>query len=201
VVVEPTAIGRLAEFLARTPDVGVVGPRLRNPDGTLQGSARRDPSPWTGLFGRQAPLTRLFPGNPVSRRELPALSHGGSAPLDVDWVSGACLLARREAYERVGPLDERFFLFWEDADWCLRVRQAGFRVSYLPTAEATHRVGVSRAQRPVGSALDFHRSAYRFYRKHRLRSRAHPLTPLLVAGLTLHFGWGLLQALVAAGRR
>jgi len=196
VVLSLTAIPLLADFMAHHPEAAVVGPKLLNRDGTVQGSARRDPSPWTGLFGRSTPLTRLFPNNPVSRRELPGLRHAGDDPLEVDWVSGACLLVRRAAYERVGLLDERFFLFWEDADWCLRFRRAGWKVYYLPAASGTHQVGVSRAQRPVRSALDFHRSAYRFYRKHHPSSPLHPVTLLLTGGLLISFGIRALQAVL-----
>ena len=186
-VLNPCALPLLVDFMRQNPDAAVVAPRLLNPDGTVQGSARRDPSPWTGLFGRDAPLTRLFPNNPVTRRELPSLAHVGDAPLEVDWVSGACLLVRRVAYERIGGLDERFFLFWEDADWCRRLRKAAWKVYYLPAAVGTHDVGVSCAQRPFRSALDFHRSAYRFYRKHCLTSPFHPMIPPLVGGLLISF--------------
>lgn len=201
VVLTPTAVSRLTGFMAEHPEAAIVGPRLLNADGTVQGSARRDPSPWTGVFGRTALLTRLFPNNRVSRRELPGLGHRSDGPLEVDWVSGACLLARRAAYERVGLMDDGFFLFWEDADWCLRLRSAGWKVYYLPTAEATHRVGVSRGQRVVRSAIDFHVSAYRFYRKHHLPSAFHPMMLVLVSGLALHLGIRLVQALAAGVRR
>ncbi len=199
VVLSPTAISLLVAFMNQRPDVAVVGPKLLNADGTVQGSARRDPSFWTGLFGRATPLTRLFPNNPVSRRELPGLGHVGDDPLEVDWVSGACLMVRRSAYERVGRLDERFFLFWEDADWCRRFRGAGWKVCYLPTAVATHDVGESCAQRPVRSEVDFHRSAYQFYRKHHLSSPFHPMIVLLAGGLLVNLGIRVLKA--ARGRR
>jgi GT2 family glycosyltransferase len=193
-VLQPSTISLLVDFMNEHSEAAVVGPRLLNPDGTVQGSARRDPSPWTGLFGRDAPVTRLFPNNPVSRRELPNLCHAGDAPLEVDWISGACLLVRRAAYEQVGGLDERFFLFWEDADWCRRFRKAGWKVYYLPTAVGTHRVGVSRAQRPMRSAIDFHRSAYHYYRKHHMSSPFHPMIIPLAAGLLISFGTRALRA-------
>jgi GT2 family glycosyltransferase len=193
-VLQPCTLSRLVDFMNEHPEAAVVGPRLLNPDGTVQGSARRDPSPWTGLFGRDAPLTRLFPNNPISRRELPNLHHGGEAPLEVDWISGACLLVRRAAYEQVGGLDERFFLFWEDADWCRRFRMVGWKVYYLPTAVGTHRVGVSRAQRPMRSAVDFHRSAYHYYRKHHLSSPFHPMIIPLAAGLLISLATRALRA-------
>ena len=183
VILLPSTVPRLMQFMTTHPEAGIAGPRLLDPDGTVQGSARRDPSAWTALFGRSAPLTRLFPNNRVSKRELPALSVAGDAPIPVDWLSGACLVARRAAWEEVGLLDERFFLFWEDADWCKRFRRAGWGVYYVPAASGTHLVGVSRAGRRLGSVLDFHVSAYRYYRKHRGASVLHPLTLLVGAGL------------------
>lgn len=200
VILQASALPRLMEFMTSHPNVGVAGPRLLNPDGTVQGSARRDPSAWTGLFGRSALLTQLFPNNPVSQRELPALSAAGSAPVEVDWLSGACLLVRRTAWEEVGLLDERFFLFWEDADWCLRFRQAGWNVCYVPSATGTHVIGVSRARRRLGAVLDFHVSAYRYYRKHRQPSALHPLTMLVGAGLAASFALRSVQALWASRR-
>jgi hypothetical protein len=188
------------EFMTTHLDAAVAGPRLLNPDGTVQGSARRDPSALTALFGRSAPLTLLFPNNPLSQRELPALSIAGDAPVDVDWLSGACLLVRRTAWEQVGLLDERFFLFWEDADWCLRFRRYGWRVCYVPSAAGTHVIGVSRARRRLGAVLDFHVSAYRYYRKHRLPSVLHPLTMLVGAGLVASFALRSVQALWAPRR-
>jgi GT2 family glycosyltransferase len=183
VILEPYALFRLIEFMTEHPEAGVAGPRLLDRDGAIQGSARRDPSPWTALFGRSAPLTRLFPNNPVSQREIPALSVEDGGPIQVDWISGACLVARRAAWEEVGLLDERFFLFWEDADWCRRFRQAGWRVYYVPSASGVHLVGVSRARRPLGSIRDFHVSAYRYYRKHQGRHALHPLSILVGTGL------------------
>ena len=182
------------------PEAGVAGPRLLDPDGAIQGSARRDPSAWTALFGRSAPLTRLFPNNRVSQREIPALSVEDGGPIQVDWISGACLVARRTAWEEVGLLDERFFLFWEDADWCRRFRQAGWHVYYVPSASGTHLVGVSRARRRLGSIRDFHVSAYRYYRKHQARRALHPVSILVGTGLMASLAVRSIQALWALRR-
>jgi GT2 family glycosyltransferase len=200
VILLPSTVPRLMQFITSHPEAGIAGPRLLDPNGTVQGSARRDPSAWTALFGRSAPLTRLFPNNPVTQRELPALSAADDVPVQVDWLSGACLVARRAAWEQVGLLDERFFLFWEDADWCLRFRQAGWGVYYVPAASGTHFVGISRAGRRLGSILDFHTSAYRYYRKHRLRSALHPLAILVGAGLLASLALRSLQTLWAPRR-
>jgi GT2 family glycosyltransferase len=194
VVLQPSAMSQLMHFMASHPDAGLAGPRLFDADGRVQGSARRDPSAWTGLFGRVAPLTRLFPNNPISRRELPALSVVRDDAVQVDWVSGACIVARRTAWEQVGLLDERFFLFWEDADWGRRVRQAGWGVYYVPTARGTHVVGISRAGRRLASVLDFHRSAHRYYCKHHRISKLHPRAMLVGTGLLASLVLRLVQA-------
>ena len=185
VTLTPTTIPALVDCMRRHPEAAIAGPRLLNPDGSVQASARREPSVWTGLFGRSTLLTRFLPGNRLSRRELPALVDNGGAPREVDWVSGACLMARRAAFEQVGLLDERFFLFWEDADWCRRHRLGGWQVLYVPAAVAVHRIGVSRAKRRLRSMVDFHQSAYYYYRKHHLPSPWHPMMAVLVGGLLL----------------
>jgi GT2 family glycosyltransferase len=197
VVVTPMTVRGLVEFMHHYPKAAVVGPRLFNADGTVQGSARRAPSAWTGLFGRSTPLTNLFPNNPLSRRELPGMWSTSENPLAVDWLAGSCLLVRRSAWEQVGVMDERFFLYFEDADWCIRFREAGWQVYYLPTVRATHRVGESRKRRVLRSTIDLHRSAYYFYRKHYFSSPWHPVAPVLAGGLLLHFGVRLLQTLAA----
>jgi len=188
------------EFMTTHIHAGIAGPRLLNPDGTVQGSARRDPSAWTALFGRSAPLTQLFPNNPVSQQELPALSVAGDAPVEVDWLSGACLFVRRTAWEQVGLLDEQFFLFWEDADWGLRFRKAGWRVYYVPAATGTHLIGVSRSRRRMGSLVDLHVSAFRYYRKHRPSPVLHPRTMLVGAGLLASLALRCVQTLWPARR-
>jgi GT2 family glycosyltransferase len=200
VILRPSALPRLMEFMTTHLHASVAGPRLLNPDGTVQGSARRDPTAWTALFGRSAPLTQLFPNNPVSRHELPALSVTSDAPVEVDWLSGACLFVRRTAWEQVGLLDEQFFLFWEDADWCLRFRRGGWRVYYVPSAAATHVIGVSRAGRRLGAVVDLHVSAFRYYRKHRPQSRLNPLTMVVGAGLLASLALRSVQALWHARR-
>jgi N-acetylglucosaminyl-diphospho-decaprenol L-rhamnosyltransferase len=200
VMLHPSALLELTQFMATHLNAGVAGPRLLNPDGTVQGSARRDPSARTALFGRSAPLTQLFPNNPVSQQELPAFSVTDDTPVEVDWLSGACLFSRRTAWEQVGLFDEQFFLFWEDADWCLRFRQAQWRVYYVPAAIGTHVIGVSRAKRPLGALVDLHVSAFRYYRKHRQRSALHPVTVLAGAGLMASFGLRFAQTLWAVLR-
>ena len=131
-------------------ECALVGPRILNPDGSVQGSARGDPDMLTGLFGRTLAAQRLLPSLPPSRRNVVVAEAIRSAQPStvVDWLSGACLLARRDALQRVSGFDERYFLYWEDADLCKRLRAAGYRVRYVSGATAVHRVGVAE---PDGS--------------------------------------------------
>jgi GT2 family glycosyltransferase len=161
---EQGAFGVLNGELQRDEGVALVGPRILNPDGSVQGSARGDPDMLTGLFGRSTALRRALPNLAVSKRNVVADAGGGST--DVDWVSGACMLARRSALEQVRGFDERYFLYWEDADLCRRLRGEGYRIRYVPTATAVHRVGHSSRVVRSSAIRAFHESAYLYYSTH-----------------------------------
>ena len=176
----------LIRFMDQHPEVAVVGPRVTNTDGTVQGSARAFPGLRTAFFGRTSFLTRHFPRNPWSRRHVPVLNGGSNAPLAVDWVSGACMLIRRRAWEDIGGFDEAFFLYWEDADFCWRLRNAGWEVVYDPRVSVSHAVGASSRQAPIRSTIAFHRSAFRLYRNHVTRSTWHPMNAVAMGGLLTH---------------
>jgi GT2 family glycosyltransferase len=163
-VVHGDAPRTLAAFLDETPAVGAVGPLVRESDGSIQASARRFPNFTTGFAGRTTWLSQRWPGNPWTRRNL--LAEGASAPMEVDWVSGACVMVRRQAFEAVGGMDERFFLYWEDADLCLRLKRAGWSTLFHPGAQITHLTGRSSAQARRESLRAFHRSAYLYFVKH-----------------------------------
>lgn len=164
-VADGQAIRRLLAFLESQPDAAVVGPRILNPDGSVQGTARRFPTWSTFIAGRSSWLTRRFPHNPLSRWNLPALS-GTTAPLEVDWVSGACMLIRRDAFQSVAGMDEDFFLYWEDADLCRRFERAGWRTRYFPGATVMHAGGRSSIHAYRESLAAFHASAFTLFRKH-----------------------------------
>ncbi len=163
-MVEPALLGDLRAWFAAHPDVGVAGPRVLNADGSVQPSARRFPGLSTLFGGRATWLTRHFPNNPLSRRNL--LARDGAGPVDVDWVSGACLMTRRSLFDRLGGFDERFFMYWEDADYCRRVREAGWRCTYVPDVRVRHDVGTSAQRDPAAAIRAFHRSAYCLFRKY-----------------------------------
>ena len=170
------AVGALRQELQAHERCAIVGPRILNPDGTVQGSARGDPDMLTGLFGRTSVLGRLLPWIPTARRNVldNAAIRSGQASLVVDWLSGACMLVRRSAFDEVSGFDERYFLYWEDADLCRRLRGAGYHVRYVPGATAVHRVGHSSAGARAASVRAFHDSAYLYYTTYNAPGSRHP---------------------------
>ncbi|MGQ9466064.1 MAG: glycosyltransferase family 2 protein [Anaerolineae bacterium] len=179
------ALATLIAFADAHPDVGVVGPQLLNPDGTVQSSRRRFPTLMTALFES----TWLQPYAP--RRLLEhyyVLDRPDDAVQDVDWVTGAALMARREAVEQVGPLDEGFFMYSEELDWCRRFREAGWRVVYLPTARIVHYVGKSSEQVLPARHIHFQTSKVRYFRKHHSPITAETLRLFLLANYLWQIG-------------
>ncbi|OFW15065.1 MAG: hypothetical protein A3H29_10460 [Acidobacteria bacterium RIFCSPLOWO2_02_FULL_67_21] len=163
----PGAFAALRRALEGTDRCAVAGPRILDPDGAVQGSARGDPDMLTGVFGRTTLLRRLLPRLAVSRRNVIGDADAGEgASLTVDWVSGACMLVRRDAVESVAGLDERYFLYWEDADLCRRLRARGYLIRYVPAASAIHGVGRSSRTAKAASIRAFHDSAYLYYATH-----------------------------------
>ena len=172
----PGALRALEEELRTHPECAIVGPRILDPDGSVQGSARGDPDMFTGLFGRTTLLRKVMPDLSVSRRNVvsPAAIRNGHVSVSVDWLSGACMLVRRDAFEKAHGFDERYFLYWEDADLCRRLRSLGYHVRYVPGATAVHRVGHSSRRVRESATRAFHDSAYLYYSTHVARGALHP---------------------------
>jgi N-acetylglucosaminyl-diphospho-decaprenol L-rhamnosyltransferase len=189
----------LAELNAH-PTCAIVGPRILDPDGAVQGSARGDPDMLTGVFGRTGALRRLLPWLAVARRNVVAGAEDGhpSGSVVVDWVSGACMLARREALDAVSGFDERYFMYWEDADLCRRLRGRGFHVRYVPAAVAVHAVGRSSRTARAASLRAFHASAYLYYATHVAPGALNPKRPVARALLAAR-GWLALRRLRRSG--
>ena len=168
------AAERLVQELDRYPECAIAGPRILNDDGSVQGSARGDPTLLTGLFGRSALLTRLFPNSRVARHNVrtDAARTTSGESFAVDWVSGACMMARRDALVEVGGLDERYFLYWEDADLCRRLRNSGHSIRYVPSSTVVHSGGVSSRGARMLATTAFHESAYTYYATHVARTWA-----------------------------
>ena len=159
----PGAASTLVRHMTEHPDVGVVGPRLHYPNGIIQSSRRSFPTPLTGLI-ESTIVQRWFPKTGLLRRYYRD-GNSDDQTQDVDWLVGACLLARRETIDRVGGFDERFFMYSEELDWCYRVREDGWRIVYLPDAEVIHHEGRSSEQNRARRSQTFLESKSRFYEK------------------------------------
>ncbi len=175
----PGAVDALVLALATDPTLGAVGPGLWNDDGSLYPSARTFPdiadAVGHGLLGL------IAPGNRFTRRyRLLDWDHSRSA--QVDWVSGACFLVRREAWDAVGGFDPAYFMYMEDVDLCWRLHRAGWAVGYEPAARVRHAQGASTNQRPYRMLAAHHRSMWRFaWRTTEGRKRA--ALPVVAVGL------------------
>ena len=159
------AIDCLVAFMDAHPETGICGPKVLNRDHTLQKPCRRGEStPWA-VITYFTGLARLFPKSKIFGQYLMSyLDEDQTNP--VDGVAGSCMLIRREVVEQIGYLDERFFAYQEDADYCFRARQAGWKVYYMPEAQIIHYGGMggSRVQ-PYRSIYEWHRSYFLYYRK------------------------------------
>jgi GT2 family glycosyltransferase len=160
----------------------VIGPRIVDGEGNLQLSARKELNFISGLLGRTSLLTRLFPKNPLVRRLFPAVEEL-TGPTEVDWISGACMASRRRTLEEIGPMDERFFMYFEDVDLCRRAREAGWIVYYLPQVEVLHHTGASTLAKPR-AIWNMHKSAFLYHRKHGPHGPLNMCSLLVLLGLT-----------------
>jgi GT2 family glycosyltransferase len=186
-VLEPDTLERMFAVLREWPDAGMAGCLLRNPDGSEQaGCRRREPTPWRSL-ARVMHLQWLRPDDPrladfnMAREPLPG------EPVPVDAISGAFMLVRREALDRVGPLDEGYFLHCEDLDWCRRFRDQGYQVLFVPGVEVLHAKGGSSRSRPVRVEWHKHRGMLRYYRKFYRDAYPRPLLWLVHAAVWSRF--------------
>jgi N-acetylglucosaminyl-diphospho-decaprenol L-rhamnosyltransferase len=193
--VRPGAVETLASILDARPRIGVVGPRTLSSDGTVQVSFGPD----LGLRSEWRQRRRV---RGVRRRDPAALrlaDTAASREREPDWVSGACLLARRSALEAVNGFDEGYFLYEEDADLCLRLRRAGWGVLFTPAAEVVHHLGRSVKSAPERSRLEYHRSHLRYYRKHNGLLATAALRALI--GVDAVLGWLAAAVRGSSGKR
>jgi GT2 family glycosyltransferase len=158
------ALPVMVAFLNQHPDVGLLGPKLLFADGSVQPSRRRFPSLATA-FLESTVVQQWFPQNRTLARYY-VQDRSDDVEQDVDWVVGACMLIRRQAWEQVGPLDERFFMYSEELDWCRRLKSAGWRVVYVPSATVVHHEGQSSAQVVPARHIYFQSSKVLYFRKH-----------------------------------
>jgi len=160
-IVLPGGLEACVRFLDEHPEVGAVGPQLLNPDRSKQNCINNSPTLVSEIVG-QSFLRRVLPRRwPSKRVDYPG-------PVEVEAVLGACLFVRREVIAEIGLIDEDYFFFLEETDWCHRMRAAGWRVFHLPDAHVIHLYGESTKKKlPLRTRIEYYRSRYIFFRKNR----------------------------------
>ncbi len=187
----PDALLGMLRFMDGRPDVGVAGPKLVLRDGSLDRACRRGfPTPIVSFY-HYSGLARLFPKNPRFGRYNMTYVDENQA-IEVDSVVGAFMQVRKSAIERVGLLDEAFFMYGEDLDWAFRVKQAGFKVWYHPAVSVRH-VKRAASRKSPKAQFEFWRAMLIFYRKHYQRGTILPLHVMVMAALLFKGGPGLWQ--------
>jgi hypothetical protein len=158
--VKEGAIEAFLSFMNGHPEAGAAGAQLLNPDGSKQNSIANFPSLATELLNKTL-LRWLFPGH------FPGKERIYSMPIEVDSVIGACMIVRREAVEQAGRLDEDYFLFLEETDWCYRMKEAGWKIFHVPEVEVYHLQGKSAEKDEKRARVEYYRSRYQYFKKHR----------------------------------
>jgi len=164
-IVQLNSLNILIEFMDKNEDVGICGPQLLNQDGTVQPSVRGFPT-FRGALYRHTAFRhlRIFK-NEYKKWLMKGFDH--KTQTDVDQVMGAALMVRRSVIDRIGVMDERFFMYYEEVDLCYRIKQAGWRIVFTPEAKITHLGGKSSGQMPVRKRIMMLTSLLKFFRKHR----------------------------------
>lgn len=187
----PQAIDRLVAFMEQTPEAGICGPKVLNPDHTLQKPCRRgEARPWA-VISYFTGLAQLFPKSRFFNGYLLTYLDENQTHT-VDGVAGSCMLIRRQVMEQIGLLDEQFFAYQEDADYCFRARKAGWKIYYLPEAQIIHYGGMGGSRvEPMRSILAWHQSYYRYYRKNLARDYFFLFNWLFYLAMLLKLGLAL----------
>jgi GT2 family glycosyltransferase len=185
--VQGDAVSTMAQFLNANPDVGAVGPKVLNPDGTLQLACRRSfPSP-AASFYRLTYMSKFFPNN----KEFAKYNLTYEDPdklIEVDALSGSAMMLRKDVIDQIGLMDEDIFMYGEDIDWCWRVKEAGYKVMYLPQSVVYHYHGASSRFRPIGTTINLHKGMEVFYRKHMAKKHSPVFNVLVYSAIWARCG-------------
>ena len=178
-VVQEDTLRAMLKFFHEHPEAGMAGCKILNPDGSFELACRRSfPTPWVA-FTKITGLSALFPSSKLfGKYNLTYLDQ--NATYEVDALSGSFMMLRREVYQQIGGLDEDFFMYGEDLDWCYRIQQSGWKIFYAPLTQIIHYKGESTKRSSIDEIKTFYKAMYLFVQKHFRRS--------LVLYLVLHFG-------------
>jgi len=192
-------IDRLYDFMEANPQIGMTGPRILYPDGTLQVTCRKFPSLWNN-FCLTTGLNKILPSSALfSSDQMFYFTHDAIRPVDV--LAGCFLTVRREAMNKVGLFDERFFIYAEDIDWCRRFWNANWKIVFFPEAEATHYGGGSSSNSPLRFSLEQERAMIQYWKKHH---RTLAIIILLIISFSKHLTrllWSMLLYAIKPSKR
>jgi len=191
------ALARMIAYLDTHPDVGALGPQLLNSDGSIQSSRRRFPTLATALF-ESTWLQGIAPRGVL--RHYYVDDRPAGVKQEVDWLTGACIVLRREVLEAVGGLDEGFFMYSEELDWCRRIKSAGWKIVYLPEAKVIHHAGKSSEQAVAARHIHFQTGKVRYFCKYHGWLTASVLRLFLLAMYVWQIGLESLKALLGHKR-
>jgi N-acetylglucosaminyl-diphospho-decaprenol L-rhamnosyltransferase len=159
------AIDSMYRYYCSHKEIGVLGPKVVDPEGSLQYSCRRYPTLWTGLFNRYSILSRLFPENRFTSHYL-MRDFDHNEIRQVDWLSGCCLMVSKSIFEKSHGFDENYFLFNEDVDLCRTIKQAGKEVIYFPEATIIHQVSTSNSKTTARIIIQRHLGMMHYFKKY-----------------------------------
>jgi GT2 family glycosyltransferase len=181
----PSAIHTLLKFLDATPQAGVVAPQLLNSDLSIQRSCRQFPT-FAGMFYELVGLSRIF-AHASTFRQYKMLDWQHDDTRQVDQPEGACLMIRRAVIDKVGLLDEGYFMLFEEVDWCYRIKEHGYQIWFTPEAKVIHHYGQSIKQVKAKMILSSHRGMYRFWHKHYQGKRWYLSAPAYMGLMSLAY--------------
>lgn len=191
-VVEPSAVSLMMDFLEKHPEAGMAGPKLLNTDGTVQLACRRSiPNPKVAFY-RITGLSKILPNN----KEFAKYNLTFKSPeelQEVEAISGACMMIKKKAMDEIGLLDEDFFMYGEDLDWCYRLGKKGWKIYYIPNARVIHRHRASSKKRRFESILNFYQAMYIFYKKHFSNKKNFIMNFFVIIGIGLFASFSLIS--------
>jgi N-acetylglucosaminyl-diphospho-decaprenol L-rhamnosyltransferase len=164
-ILSDQAIDSMYRYYCSHKETGVLGPKVVDPEGSLQYSCRRYPTLWTGLFNRYSILSRLFPENRFTSQYL-MRDFNHNEIRQVDWLSGCCLMVSKNTFEKSHGFDENYFLFNEDVDLCRTIKQAGKEVTYFPEATIIHKVSTSNSKTTARVIIQRHFGMMYYFKKY-----------------------------------
>jgi GT2 family glycosyltransferase len=190
-IVHPGLLDGLVQFMDQHPEVGIATPKVLNRDGTLQKQCRRSAARPLDTLTYFSGLNKIFPKSRFFGRYLMTYM-GDDDTFEVEAVSGSCMMIRRAVVDQIGYLDESYFAYQEDTDFCFRAREAGWKIFYVPTVSLVHfgGQGGSRVQ-PYNGIIQWHRSYYLYYRKHLSKEYFFLINGLMYLFMAFKLGFSL----------